>query len=340
MAIQHRIHPLTTLGVLCYAAGLFAAFLRPDAASVLVLIAYLCTLPEFLKYTSRFQFVMLLLSGTTLGVLLDLAGMGFPLMTIMMGLTITATIIRQALMPVWTNVRFTWVEPVLMTVAIALYAITVFRGGANWQSIALPGVPMLFATGLALFYFHDGHLLRRKASGGYRVVKGHQAPDFDLPDQSGVPVRLSSYIGCHPVLLVFIRGDWCPGCHIMLRTYEQNRERFLAKGIHVLGIGPDNVDVNRDMVERIGVGYKLLSDTNQRTASRYGVVYSNPLLEAGVNYEEGIPLPAAFLVDIHGVVRYVSRPDRVGEFLDPSLIFGVLETLPPVEPENRTWKAA
>ncbi len=54
------------------------------------------------------------------------------------------------------------------------------------------------------------------------------------------------------------------------------------------------------------------------------MVYSNPLLEQmGVDYAEGIPLPASFLVDVDGIIRYVSRPDRVGEFLDPSLIFGV-----------------
>ena len=44
-------------------------------------------------------------------------------------------------------------------------------------------------------------------------------------------------------------------------------------------------------------------------------------------YQEGIPLPASFLVDKNGIVRYTSRPDRVGEFLDPSKIFPVLEKL-------------
>ena len=124
----------------------------------------------------------------------------------------------------------------------------------------------------------------------------------------------------------------------MLRTYERNRERFMAKGIHVLGIGPDSEDVNKDMVERIGVGYRLLSDEGQRTSQRYGVIYDNPILDSGVDYDQGIPLPASFLVDIDGVVRYVSRPDRVGEFLDPALIFGVLDALPSVP--KHTWKAA
>ncbi len=151
------------------------------------------------------------------------------------------------------------------------------------------------------------------------------------PDQTGAMVRLSDYRGKHPVLLIFVRGDWCPGCHMMLRTYQKHHERFKARGVHVIGIGPDSVEVNRDMVRRIGVGYRLLSDSSQEVSQRYGVVYENPAIEAVVDYAEGIPLPASFLIDVNGIVRYVSRPDRIGEFLDPTLIFSVLDQLPRTE---------
>ena len=336
--MKHTIHPFTTLGAALLAMGIAATFIWPGAAPVLVAVAYCLTLLEFIKYTSRFQFGMLLLSGIALGLLLDIESSSLPIMTVVMLLAAFSTFLRQAKMQFFTYVNHTWAEPTMMVVALVLYVFNVLRPSADWQDVALPVLPLLYAGGLTFLYVQDGILLRRKASGGYRIQLGHQAPDFELPDQAGTPVRLSNYIGQHPVLLIFVRGDWCPGCHIMLRTYERNRERFLEKGIHVLGIGPDSVDVNKDMVERIGVGYKLLSDAGQRTSQQYGVIYSNPMLDAGVNYEEGIPLPASFLVDINGVVQYVSRPDRVGEFLDPALIFGVLEALPTVE--KRTWKAA
>jgi peroxiredoxin len=336
--MKNRIHPFTTLGALVFLAGAAAIPLFPAAAAILVAVAYCCALSEFLKYTSRFQFGMLLISGATLGVLLDLDGNSFPLMSIALVLAALATLLRQAKMKVFTYVNHTWMEPSMMTVAIGLFLLNALRPGVDWQPVVLPVMPLLFASGLTLLYWHDGIILRRRASGGYRVQLGQVAPDFELPDQGGASVRLSSYIGKHPVLLVFVRGDWCPGCHILLRTYERNRERFMEKGVHVLGIGPDSVDVNKDMVERIGVGYKLLSDAGQHTSKQYGVLYSNPVLGAGLDYEEGIPLPASFLVDIDGVVRYVSRPDQVGEFLDPALIFGVLEALPTVDAPS--WKAA
>ena len=78
----------------------------------------------------------------------------------------------------------------------------------------------------------------------------------------------------------------------------------------------------------------------QRVSRQFGVVYNNPLLEHGLDYAQGIPLPASFLVDKKGVIRYVSRPDRVGEFLNPELIFGVLESMPDTASEAWVQKRA
>jgi peroxiredoxin len=86
------------------------------------------------------------------------------------------------------------------------------------------------------------------------------------------------------------------------------------------------------MVIKLGLDYKVLSDENQVTATRYGcrlddIDNMHPVSDAH-QYEGGIPLPASFLVDKKGIVRYISRAERVGEFLNPSTIFAVLETLP------------
>ncbi len=40
----------------------------------------------------------------------------------------------------------------------------------------------------------------------YLIAPGQQAPDFELNDINGNPVRLSSFRGNKPVLLAFLRG--------------------------------------------------------------------------------------------------------------------------------------
>lgn len=325
-----RLHPFTVLGVLlaCCAPPLWWTG-HVMFALILLVLAYGAVAIEFKTHTSRLQFSTMVAIAFLMGILLDRYTGQWPLFTVALVLAAAATVARQAFMQQFTYVNLLWVDTGLALVAAGVYAVTV--GTIPFDLVV--ALPPLLPIGAALFltttYVFDALRMSTRTRFGYRVKVGEEAPDFQLPDQNGTLVRLSDYRGRHPVLLIFVRGDWCPGCHMMLRTYERNRSKFMDRGIHALAVGPDNIDVNRAMVERIGVNYRMLSDDAQRASSMYGVVYNNPMLEISVNYEEGIPLPASFLVDTNGVVRYVSRPDRVGEFLDPSLIFGVLDELPP-----------
>ncbi|MBL7938617.1 MAG: redoxin domain-containing protein [Flavobacteriales bacterium] len=329
--MRSRFHPLTTIGLLL-ALLTPAAFAihQPQAGVFLLFLAYGFALLEFQKYTSNFQFVMILVCGTAMGISLDLLYGHWPWLTVGLSLAASATIVRQVFMPWFTYIDKLWLDTSKAAGAFFCYGMAIHDTPFIWDLWLLPVLPLLFALGLTFSYVQDARNMKKRTRSGYRVRIGGPAPDFELRDQAGDPVKLSDYKGKHPVLLIFVRGDWCPGCHMMLRTYERNRAKFMEKGIHVLGIGPDDISVNKDMVERIGVHYRMLSDDKQEVSSQYGVVYSNPLLELSVDYTEGIPLPASFLVDINGIVRYASRPDRVGEFLDPELIFNVLNDIPAV----------
>lgn len=171
----------------------------------------------------------------------------------------------------------------------------------------------------------------------YAIEPGVPAVDFTLPDQNGNPVTLSSFFGKTDVLLLFVRGDWCPSCHIMLRTYYKYREKFKEKGIYFIGIGPDPQGVNREMLERLGVDFTLLSDEDLRVTGRYGVQAGE---EAPFgDYPNGIPLPAAFIVDKKGIIRYTTRPESPGTFLRPDSILNVLDGLHSQEQNFESFEA-
>jgi peroxiredoxin len=156
---------------------------------------------------------------------------------------------------------------------------------------------------------------------------GQAAKDFSLPDQDGNIVNLSDFKDQRTVLLIFVRGDWCPMCHMMLRTYDKRKEEFQEKNIMLLAIGPDPVGVNKAMVEKLGVDFKVLSDEGQRTARVYGVQIQEYKNNFAPKQEDGIPLPASFLTDKQQIVRYVSSPARVGEYLNPALVFEALKQI-------------
>ena len=159
----------------------------------------------------------------------------------------------------------------------------------------------------------------------YNIELGKPAPVFTLLDEESNSVCLSEYKGKRHVLLIFVRGDWCPTCHIMLRAYEKHKERFAEKNIMLLAIGPDSVGVNREMVIRLGLDYKLLCDDKALAAKAYGMMFQANNYET--KFAEGVPLPASFLVDINGTLLYTSDPHKPGAILTPDTIFPVIEKL-------------
>lgn len=325
---MNKIHKTTTLAaILTGIAFVLLALGYSTVPAILAVVAFFAALRELPVYTSTYQFVVVALSCMAVGVSIDLPDGYFPLTTLAMIFFACVPVIRIAFFPTFSYTGYSWFEPLMTALGIATLIVSNILFPHHWSAWAIPAPIALFCMVFAWGTINDKNQLLKNARGGYRVQTGRPANEFELPDQDGKLVKLSDFKDKRHVLLIFVRGDWCPGCHMMLRTYEKNNDKFRSKDVLVMAIGPDPVGVNRNMVEKLGLDFKVLSDEGQRTAMIYGVQlkeYDNAFAE---KYEEGIPLPASFLIDKSGVVRYVSRPDKVGEFLNPSLIFPIVDQL-------------
>ncbi|WP_051633048.1 redoxin domain-containing protein [Thermonema rossianum] len=193
-------------------------------------------------------------------------------------------------------------------------------------SFALFGLVMLL---YAFFKHYYDYVQSKPYYGRHPVMEGKEAPNFQLPDEEGRLVDLyRDYKGKKPVLLFFTRGDWCPYCHIMLRAYERAYQLFNERGIEVLSINPDPEANNRYKKEALRLHYRLLYDPDLSTAELYGFFLPkpNPAAKAVSDLDKGVPLPAAILIDKEGVIRYISRSDKV-DSLNPESILKIVETL-------------
>ncbi|HET6992091.1 MAG TPA: redoxin domain-containing protein [Bacteroidia bacterium] len=297
------------------------------ASGISALAGYIIAMKDFSKFTSRLQFFTQVFTGLMTGIALEYPFQHFPFLLLTMFFVTMATFGRIMFFRFFGYTGKTWFEIGTLLLAIGCHIAGNMFAHSDVISWTLPAPALIFGTIFVWGIIKDKKQLLSNTMKGYRVAIGMPAPPFSLPDQDEKPVSLSDFHGERHLLLIFVRGDWCPGCHMMLRTYQKEAERFKSKNIFVLSIGPDPVGVNREMVERLNLDFKVLSDEGQKTAMMYGVQleeYDNAFAE---KYEEGIPLPASFLVDKTGVVRYVSRPDKVGEFLNPSLIFPIIDKL-------------
>jgi peroxiredoxin len=302
---------------------------RQIGGGVLMLSVVLAAV-EVKTLTGPYQFMSYLLAGGVVTLLLGLSTSGAITLPLVLaaGLATFLGIARLLFFPFLTHTRLLPLEGLLWPVPLALYLWANIAGEASWATWALPLPMLVLQLGLSGAQLVEGTVLLRKARKGYKVAIGEEAPDFTLPDQDGNPTRLADTYPHNPVLLLFVRGEWCPHCHMMLRTYQRGAHRLRQKNIMLLAVGPDPEGVNKDMASRLGLDFKMLSDPQHETASMYGIHlehYPNPAMN---DYEEdGVPLPASFLLDQQGVIRYISRPDRVGEFLDPNKIFPIVDQL-------------
>jgi peroxiredoxin Q/BCP len=102
------------------------------------------------------------------------------------------------------------------------------------------------------------------------VTEGDTAPDFELPDQDGKPVRLSSLRG-KPVVLYFYPKADTPGCTTQACGIRDRKADYDSADAVVLGVSPDEPGDLSKFAEKYGLPFTLLADSTHEVAEQYGV---------------------------------------------------------------------
>ena len=128
------------------------------------------------------------------------------------------------------------------------------------------------------------------------VEVGEQAPDFELKDQHGRPVRLASFRGREAVLLVFYPFAFTGVCGGELHALEGVHADLAARGVALLALSVDSMYAQRVFAEREGFTFPLLADfwPHGAVASAYGVFHQ----------DAGVARRGTFLIDRQGTVRW------------------------------------
>jgi mycoredoxin-dependent peroxiredoxin len=128
------------------------------------------------------------------------------------------------------------------------------------------------------------------------VAVGDKAPDFELKDPHGTPVKLSDLRGKKNVVLVFYPlafSGVCTGelCEMRDSFPEANRD-----DVEVLTVSVDSVYAHRAWADQEGYEFGLLSDfwPHGQVAKSYGVF----------DDAHGLATRGTFIIDKSGVVRW------------------------------------
>ncbi len=146
---------------------------------------------------------------------------------------------------------------------------------------------------------------------------GERAPDFELSNQYGEPIRLPQLRG-RIAVVVFYPFAFSGVCTSELGELRDNLEAFTAKDAHVLAVSVDSKYTLRAYAQSEDYGFDLLSDfwPHGDVARSYGVF----------NEAKGMAERGTFIIDRGGVIRYkVVSP--VGQARDLAEYLNALDEL-------------
>jgi peroxiredoxin len=188
-----------------------------------------------------------------------------------------------------------------------------------------------------------GRIIAEQAAVDYaaRAPKvGDRAADFTLPNQLGRQVSLSEELQQGPVVLIFYRGEWCPYCNTMLRTYGLRAGDFSGRGARLVAVSPQTPDNSLTMAEKHSLEFPVLSDEGGAVIGTYGLKYdvegqARELLTAvgndvsKFNGEGGwiLPAPAVFVIDREGVIRFARVNGDYTQRVEPDEALAALDSL-------------
>jgi peroxiredoxin Q/BCP len=99
---------------------------------------------------------------------------------------------------------------------------------------------------------------------------GDPAPDFELPNQDGKPVKLSDFRGRKVILFAYPKAG-TSGCTTQACGFRDALPQVESANAVILGLSPDKPKDQLKWKTAEGLNYDLLSDEDHRVLEQYGI---------------------------------------------------------------------
>lgn len=102
------------------------------------------------------------------------------------------------------------------------------------------------------------------------ISEGDTVPSFELLDANGKKVKIVEFKG-KKFVIYFYPKDFTPGCTIEADEFSKDYNKFKKEGVEIIGISPDDVESHKKFVEKMGIPYPLLADSEKEISKKFGV---------------------------------------------------------------------
>lgn len=159
--------------------------------------------------------------------------------------------------------------------------------------------------------------MRRLDVGAGAPSVGDRFPEFALLDSRGRLTSLSSRLAQGPVVLSFNRGGWCPYCRAELSAWSDSLFQLAEAGAQLVVVTAEIAGRAEELRRSLGLAADVLCDIDHGVALDLGLAVHlgqdlrREYLDCGLDLAEVygspswlIPIPATFLIDPAGIVRF------------------------------------
>jgi peroxiredoxin len=150
---------------------------------------------------------------------------------------------------------------------------------------------------------------------------GQKAPEFGLYNTEKNKVNLSDLKG-KKVLLLFFPQSFTGVCTSELCSVRDDIAKYENADAQVLAVSVDSVFTLNKFKQEQNLNFNLLSDFNKETATAYGAIYDNWILDM-----KGVAKRSAFVIDREGVIRYAEVLENPGDLPNFEAINQVLSDI-------------
>jgi peroxiredoxin len=153
---------------------------------------------------------------------------------------------------------------------------------------------------------------------------GELAPAFTAFNSFDESYSLSNALPHGEVVLIFIRGQWCPFCNKHLKMIQDNLSLIYNKGASVVVVSPEKSEFIKKTIEKTGAEFTILYDEDYKIAeafnvlfkpsaihrAMYNMVLGAKLKESHSDDSEQLPVPATYIISKEGKIKWCQfNPD-------------------------------
>ncbi|MGZ0015177.1 peroxiredoxin family protein [Yeosuana sp. AK3] len=147
---------------------------------------------------------------------------------------------------------------------------------------------------------------------------GAIAPNFTANDIYNTSYSLTDALGNGEVVLIFIRGQWCPFCNKHLKEIQEHLPFIFKKGASVVVVSPETSEFIKKTIKKTGAEFTIVHDQDNAIAKAYDVLFKPSSLhrvmynvvlgaklkESHSDDSEQLPVPATYIISKDGNIKW------------------------------------